>query len=121
MGSEMCIRDSPLPPEDLTHFGNQITNIKKRFERQIQRSATGLVTIFLLRQLYEQHKLELQKAESALQERKNLASSPSSFNPANAVDNLRTAAPEDKQATLGSLIFSLDVYASSFEVVLRTS
>ena len=111
----------PLPPEDLTHFDNQIANIKKRFERQIQRSATGLVTIFLLRQLYEQHKLELQKAESALQERKNLASSPSSFNPANAVENLRTAAPEDKQATLGSLIFSLDVYASSFEVVLRTS
>ena len=109
------------PEEDLSHFNTQITNIKKRFERQIQRSATGLVTIYLLRQLYEQHKLELQNAETALEERKNLMSTPNSFNRASTIEKIQTATPEDKQAALGGLIFSLDVYTNSFEVVLRTS
>lgn len=110
-----------LPEEDLIDFNSKISNIKKRFMRQIQRSATGLVTIILLRQLYEQHKVELQKAENALQERKNLISNTTSFDRAEAAKKLRVATPEDKQATLGSLIFSLHVYEDSFEVILRPS
>ena len=114
-------KDGVVSQEELTTHKRQIEKIKKRFEKQIQRSATGLVTIFLLRQLYEQHKLELQKAEAVLQNRENSFNKTTSFDRANTLNLMEKASPEEKQVLLGNLVLSLAVYDKDFEVLLRNS
>ena len=96
-----------------------IANIKKRFEKQIQKSATGLVTTYLLRQLYEQHKAELQSATMTLDTLNQNAKTPSYLDLKKTMNILEDESAAAKHSFLTTIVDSLLIYNDSFELFLK--
>ena len=97
----------------------RVANIKKRFGKQIQKSATGLVTTYLLSQLYEQHKTELQSATMMLDTLNQNAKTPSYLDLKKTMNILEGESAAAKHSLLSTIVDSLLIYDHSFELFLK--